>query len=464
MITTLIRSIGLLLKKLLGRGSKRHYYVNFETHQKWPLELSCTGKGYINDIEFNDNILLNRNQVFQMDNAISENLRKQVTTKSKDLRQRRDLLQQAEGSTYSELLNYFIDKSIIPEGWRYAGLYHAGYSLKHQQYILPSWIWTNGTIVQHFASCGKFEAALNLADRLLSLQLDCGGWVVRYDYKDPKAGVTSVIAPNDSAHCSNLGLLTAYRLSGDSKYLLAAEKCANWIMTNGHDQGLILHGYNSKKDSWDTTFNIVDTGFSAGLFCSLYKLTGKQDYLDFAGKFLTRYVDVFYRGKGIFATSIQDNVHYGKGIFARGHAWALEGMIPYYELTNDLSFGKIIDDTVNFLLQHQHNSGGWLYNLRSGPVGMYSGYDNKGIPIIAASLARWRQSQPSKSQEIDNAVRNAVDWCLRHTRKSFPGTGGIFACNFEGAIVHSPNTEVAFVYSNCYLLALMREYGLDNNL
>jgi hypothetical protein len=232
-------------------------------------------------------------------------------------------------------------------------------------------------------------------------------------------------------------------------------------MTEGHENGLIMHDYNNKVKLWNRNHNIVDIGFSAGLFCSLYRVTGNYDYLEFAGKFLQQFIDKFYRGNGVFYTQLSKNRPVGKGIFARGMAWALEGMIPYYELTLDPLIGRIIDETVDFLLSRQHPSGGWRYNLRPGPVGLFSGFDNKGIPVIAASLSRWRKSRSHKSATIDRAVRSSIDWCLKHIKRTRPGIGGIFSSNFEGAVVHSPNTEVAFVYSTCYLYDLINEYNMD---
>lgn len=463
MFSTAIRSLGLVLKKLLGRGNIKYAPINFVQVENWPLRVSCVGKGFVNELECQGDVVINPAQVYPYDNAVSLNLREELVSKF-----RAGVLQDAfpspEFTSYQQILNYFIDQAKIPNHWRNTGLYHAGYSLERQHYVLPSWIWTNGKIVEHLAVSGQTAAALDLAGRLLDLQLPSGGWIVRYDLKDLRAGVTPVIAPNDSAHCADHGLLTAYGINGDARYLAAAKKCANWIMTEGHDDGLINHGYDSLKGRWDNDFNIVDIGFSAGLFCSLYKITGNSNYLDFAGKFLTRYVAAFYRGNGIFATSLKNGCKIGKGVFARGHAWALEGLIPYYELTHDAAIGEVIDDTVIFLLQSQQRGGGWLYNLRSGPAGGFSGYDNKGTPVIAASLSRWKVSRPEMATVINSAVEKSIDWCLKHTKKTAPGIGGIFSCNMEGAVVHSPNTQVAFVYSNCYLLALIREYKLEYEL
>lgn len=458
MFFKLIRYLGIQLKKLKGFRTSKHVPVNLDEVEKWPIKLECKGKGYFNDIEVSSSISLNKNQVFPKDNYLSSNSTLRYKTKKKTLE---PIRVSKPLNKYSHLINNFIEMAKIPSHWRYSGLYYAGFSLENNQYILPSWLWINGKIVHYLIESDQSEKAIVLADRLLSLQLESGGWIVRYDYKNCDTGVCPIIAPNDSAHCSDHGLLSAYKLSGDRKYLVAAEKCATWIMTEGQIDGLIRYGYNLGTKKWDLYQNIIDIGFSSSLFCSLYNITGNKKYLDFAKEFLTKYINIFYRGNGIFHASTWENRPTGKGIFARGIAWALEGMIPYYELTKDHFFGDIIDDTVCFLINHQHYHGGWLYNLRSGPVGWFSGFDNKGTPVIANSLSRWKKSRPDKSKIIDDSVRLSIKWCLEHIKNTTPGLGGIFSSNFEGGIVHSPNTEVAFVYSNCYLYDLINTYEMD---
>lgn len=464
MFFKLIRYLGIQLKKLKGFRTVKHVPVNFDKIVNWPIQLTCKGTGYVNDIEFNETISLNKDQVFPKDNFLSSNLKVKYKEIDSLKPNRNPKPHNYYCYKYDHLLNNFIEMAEIPPNWRYSGLYYAGFSLEKKQYILPSWIWINGKIVHYLAKAGQSEKAIALADRLLSLQLESGGWIVRYDYNNSDTGVCPVIAPNDSAYCSDHGLLSAYRLSGDRKYLSAAEKCAAWIMTEGQVNGLIMYGFNVRSKRWELHKNIVDIGFSSGLFCSLYHITRKQEYLDFAKNFITNFISIFYRGNGIFHSSTLKYIPTGKGIFARGIAWALEGMIPYYEITNDHFVGNIIDETISFLLKHQHHSGGWFYNLRSGPVGWFSGFDNKGTPIIASALSRWKNSRPDKSKVIDASVILSIQWCLDNIKKTTPGVGGIFSSNFEGGIVHSPNNEVAFVYSNCYLYDLITTYEMNVNI
>jgi hypothetical protein len=461
MFFKLIRYLGIQLKRLKGFRTFKHIPVNLDKIEKWPIIIECKGRGYFNEIEVESKMSLEKHQVFPMDNYLTTNL---TLKNKKKILTPEPIFEDKPLYNHSHFIKNFIEMAQIPSGWRYSGLYYAGFSLEKKQYIMPSWLWINGKIVHYLIESDQSEKAIALADRLLSLQLTSGGWIVRYDYKNCDAGVCPVIAPNDSAHCSDHGLLSAYKVSGDRKYLHAAEKCASWIMTEGQDNGLILYGYNLESKKWELNQNIVDIGFSSSLFCSLYYYTENKDYLNFAKKFLTSYIRIFYRGNGIFYSSTWNNRPTGKGIFARGLAWALEGMIPYYELTNDHFIGNIIDDTVCFLIKHQHHQGGWLYNLRPGPVGLFSGFDNKGTPVIANSLSRWKKSRPDKSKIIDDSVRLSIKWCIEHIKHTPPGAGGIFSSNFEGGVVHSPNTEVAFVYSNCYLYDLINTYNMDSTI
>lgn len=459
MIDKLIRKLGIYLKKIKGVHYSDHTPVNFQGVEDWPITLSCQGNGYINDIHFTNQISVYQNEVFPLDNILSANIQfKYKKSKSNHICKSED---DFDNLKFSDLLNRFIESAKISKQWKYGGLYHAGFCLEKKQYILPSWIWINGKIISYLFNTAQTKKAIKLADHLLKLQLKSGGWLVRYDYGKLDNDVSPIIAPNDSAYCSNHGLLSAFKFSGEKKYLSASEKCASWIMSEGHTNNLIMYGYDPINNKWNKSLNIIDIGFSADLFCSLYSITGDNKYISFAKKFLFKFISTFYRGNGIFYTSIINDNTRSKGIFSRGLAWALEGMIPYYELTRDPYIGEIIDSTVNFLLKKQHRLGGWLYNLRSGPVGYFSGFDNKGIPVIANSLYRWKKSKPERSVQIDNAVKASIFWCFKHVRHHKLGVGGIFSNNLEGGVVHSPNTEVAFVYSNCYLYDLIKAYNLD---
>lgn len=356
---------------------------------------------------------------------------------------------------YMEALLAFIRQSQIPEGYRYAGFYHAGFSKKSAMWVLPSWIWTNAALARTFLVCGAEREAVALADLFLQYQRPEGGWIVRFDYRGDR--VSQVMAPNDSSYIADNCLLPVYERTGEPKYLAAAEACARWIMASGME-GLSLPktGYYEDTGEWEASVNIVDVGFTAALFCNLYRLTGNELYRDYAARFVADYVRLFYRGRGRLATSIdiRKGTQNTNGLFARGHAWALEGLIPYYEMTGDAEVRRCISEIVAFLVEEQSRTGGWRYNLARGVTGRFSGYDCKGIPVIAEALLRWNRIEPGP--EVEDAVKRAVEWCRRHSyADGTSGAAGVFSYDFEGSVVYDHYSSTAFTYANAYLIRIL---------
>lgn len=341
----------------------------------------------------------------------------------------------------------FIRKSEIPYQYRNEGLHYAGYILDCESWCLPSWIWTNAAIVRMYCTIGETEKAKVLSDLLISKQESCGGWIVRNDY-DSK-GAVPVLAPNDSAYVANNGCLEVFLKTGEKKYLDAAVRCAEWIIETAREDGMVFVGYDTREGHWQTKHNIVDVGFTAGLFARLFQETKDNRYKDYLKKFVAKYIDLFYipNSKG-FATSLDANDQQLGGMFGRGQAWALEGLIPAYQVLKDNKLKSVIDDTVNTLLCLQDKNGGWAYNL-SRPL---MGIDGKATPIIALSLAKW-----STDQKVVDAVRKALVWTIQHTSPNGESTGGIFSYTTEGAIVHHLYTWTAFVYSSAYAIELKRK-------
>ena len=361
------------------------------------------------------------------------------------------------GVKHDEAINAwskFIEASKIPEGYRNAGLSYAGYILEADSWCLPSWIWTNAAIVRMNCSYGDLVEARRIADILISMQKPEGGWIVRFDYDDQ--GAVPIWAPNDSAYVANNACVEMYLATKEQKYLDAAELCAQWIITTARSDGMVYVGYNMRKDKWQTKHNIVDVGFTAGLFSRLFQITGKKEYKSFLDRFVSKYIELFYiSGKG-FATSLDEKDHIMGGMFGRGQAWALEGLIPYYALTKDKKIDKIINSTVRTLLRNQMKDGGWPYNLTRKLMGV----DCKATAIIGDSLLKWYKLHPDYTDCL-SAAKRALLWCEKHTAISEACAGGIFAYCTEGAIVHNMYTSTAFTYSNAYAIELwemLKEY------
>lgn len=338
-----------------------------------------------------------------------------------------------------ELWKLFISKSVIPNGFKNQKLHFGGYILNSRQWCLPSWIWTNGALVRMYCKIGEIEKGKNIADLLVNMQQECGGWIVRNDY-DSKGSIP-VVAPNDSAYIANNACLEMFLACGDKKYLNSAIKCANWIINTSREDGMVYVGYNLRDQKWIKTNNIVDVGFTAGFFAKLFEITCDNQYLTFLRVFVKKYISLFYLpDKKGFATSLNSCDLPIGGMFGRGQAWALEGLIPAYRVLKDQYIKKVIDETVSTLVKKQHKDGGWSYNL-SRPL---MGVDCKAVPVIALSLLLWGNNT--------ECVKKALSWCEKHTASSGDCKGGIFSYTTEGAIVHNHYTYTAFVYSSAYAL------------
>lgn len=349
-----------------------------------------------------------------------------------------------------ELWEMFINNSIIPKGFRNEDLHYAGFIYEMDEWCLPSWIWTNAALVKMYCCRGDIQRGKTLIDRLLDKQLPCGGWIVRNDYD--ANGAIPVIAPNDSAYIANNALLEMFLLSGESQYLKAAQKCAEWIIVTAREDGLVYIGYDVRRQKWKKDNNIVDIGFTAALFARLYNITREQKYLDFLQKFVERYIELFYiPKKKSFSTALDSTNHQLGGAFTRGQAWALEGLIPAYQVIKSEQLKEIINNTIETLLRKQHRNGGWPYNLQRPLMGQ----DCKAVSIVACSLLAWHKLFPEKMKLVSSAKR-ALDWCRRHTVTEGKAVGGIFSYSVEGAIVHHLYTQTAFAYTSAYAIELKR--------
>lgn len=354
-----------------------------------------------------------------------------------------------------ELWRTFIDSAEIPAGYRNAGLKYAGYVASgRNRWCLPSWIWTNAATVRYLCSADDLTSAEVLGEKLLDQQQDEGGWIVRSDFT--VTDEIPMMAPNDSAYIANNACLSLFEKTRDDRYLMAARRCADWIIATARPDGLVWTGFDKKNGVWLKKHTIVDTGFTAGLFANLYMATDDARYRSFLERFTDRFVELFHDpGSGGFATSIDDNDSKVGGRFARGQAWALEGLIPTFRALGGSQIKDVVKASVNNLLRHQLANGGWAYNLDRP----YFGEDCKGVSVIAKSLMSWHSIDPD--ERLPLATGRALDWCKQHTANSGDARGGIFSFNLEGAVVHNLYTETAFVYSSAYALEALEMLAVN---
>lgn len=341
----------------------------------------------------------------------------------------------------------FIESATIPADYRNSGLLYAGFIKEEGNWCLPSWIWTNAAVVRWYCKSGEIEKAKALGNRIISLQQDCGGWIVRNDYG--KEGVSPQLAPNDSCYIALNCCLKLYEITKDKKYLSSAERCARWVIETAREDGLVWFAFDTRKQEWIKSRNIVDTGFTAGLFANLFDLTGKEEYRTFLTSFVKKYIEVFYKkNEKCFSTAIDGNdIQYG-GAFGRGQGWALEGLIPAYKVLKTEEIRTVIKDTIETLLRFQTDDGGWAYNLFKPLMGE----DCKAVPVIANCFIDWYEIE--KDERLKKAILKALNWCVKHTATDSIAEGGIFSFTIEGAIVHHMYTNTAFTYGSSYALEI----------
>lgn len=342
----------------------------------------------------------------------------------------------------------FIKNSEIPKDFRNGGLHYAGYILDCEEWCLPSWIWTNAALVRMYCRLEMIDEARKITDKLINLQQKCGGWIVRNDYD--AEGAVPVLAPNDSAYVANNACLEMYLATNEKEYLNAAYKCADWIMETAREDGMVYVGYDIKHGHWQTKHNIVDVGFTAGLFARLYECKKEEKHLNYLKKFTKKFIEFFYiPSKNGFATSLDANDKPFGGMFGRGQAWALEGLIPASRVLKDDEVTLVVQSTINNLLKVQEKHGGWAYNI-SRPL---MGVDCKATSVLAYSLMSWYKEH-SEQENLKIAVQKAYEWCEKHTLSNGKGKGGIYSYTTEGAIVHHLYTWTAFVYGSSYAIEL----------
>lgn len=437
------------LKVILGREVLRVNYKFVDAPTDKSL-LSLNDSTRLNDLDFFDAKKLSKSDYYPVENLVDSASCSLFET---SYRQNGGKVVKSDNLSYfdaASLWDFFISNSRIPEGFKNSGFHFAGFIGDGIfQWCLPSWIWTNAAIVRYYLEVGRVVDAESLGQLFLNRQHESGGWVVRYDYTEDQ--VIPVLAPNDSAYIANHCMLKLYEVSGNASYLKSACKCADWIMKSSREDGLVWTGFNLESGKWLKKYTIVDTSFTITLFCTLYNVTRNNLYLDFIKNFANIFIEKFYDYNfGGFTTSIDQKDRKIGGFFARGQAWALEGLIPLYNITKDEEIQRVIELTIITLRSKQLKNGAWPYNLAQPLLGE----DCKGTSVIAKAISDW----DIIAGDFKITVEKAMDWCRRNTSVEGPSKGGIFAFSSEGAIVHNNYTSTAFVYSSVYAYELFKKY------
>ena len=173
--------------------------VNLESD----IEVHNTEKTWFNEVQLPEGrYILKKEQAYPVENIVAEGT---FLTLFESFQKKKN--KHAKGIPFDqaeEKWRGFIDRAVIPQGYKNAGLCYAGYILDCEEWCLPSWIWINAAVIR-LGSQYDISKDKRMADVLMHLQCECGGWIVRSDY-DAK-GMIPVMAPNDSAYLANNGFL-----------------------------------------------------------------------------------------------------------------------------------------------------------------------------------------------------------------------------------------------------------------
>ncbi len=130
-----------------------------------------------------------------------------------------------------------------------------------------------GNILLFEPDNGELKERLKLgAELLMDWQKSDGSWAVAYDRDE-----TEIFKEVKDFRPTFYGLLVAYKLLGDEKYLEAARKGADWFIANGVENGSFLGVCGDAKYVPDFA-----TGQSAQAFLDLYEVIKVDAYLDAA--------------------------------------------------------------------------------------------------------------------------------------------------------------------------------------
>jgi len=190
----------------------------------------------------------------------------------------------------------------------------------------------------------------NGAQKLLEWQLPDGSWQVAYDKETHKPIYTDIRDLRPTFY----GMLVAYKMLGDEKYLKAAQKGADWFVENAVRHGSFLGVCGDFRFA-----NDFATGQSAQALLDMYEVTKEQKYLDAAIAAAKIYAMSIYthpaatrEEKKVNGQTWQDWQLSRIGLsFEHGGAWGSAntagptllsshaGMfVRFYELTNDEFF------------------------------------------------------------------------------------------------------------------------------
>ena len=370
----------------------------------------------------------------------------------------------------------FLCDSVIrmPDTSPFKGSCYCFYDYDNQCYRKPCWLWSDAPAVAALFQAAELapessradryrETALAIARTLLRHQVtdrsdpNFGALVSRYRYyaHSPKS-FDCLLGPNDTSFIVKWALMPSYRATGDETFLQRSKWALDWLIEviNGHDY--VPSQYYADAGRWeDGAF--IDSGFtSEGLreFAEIVP-SHKQDCVESIHTFMQRFVAQFKMENGYYNMNYSPTRGTYAKLFARGHGWALEGLLAAYEATREMSY---LDEAVAIaerLRDNQTPEGAWPFLLGEGApddeTKRDTGICEKGTALLGYLFHRLADA--SGSAEFIPAADRALDWCEHNmVLQAGPGHGGIASRSMGSGIVGNHFLRVATGYANAFYI------------
>lgn len=347
----------------------------------------------------------------------------------------------------------------------FTNFFQTAYDFQDNEYRLQSWVWTSA--IPYYCllkiDSSKYQKILNNLINEIFIKIDnslySGAFEIRWDINSSTNQIDKIIAPNDLSMMVNYILLETYKLNKDHQILSKIMNISDWIIENSvFDEGLIMSGFSTVKNSWDKSWLYVDSGFILTLFSELYKETKDCKYYDFSKNFSDQYIKKFYdlENKYFIKTIYFDTKITNKTFFTRGQAWALEGLISWYAVVKEENIYQIISNLIKTLVKFQNKNGSWNY-IADNPK---SGECAKTTPIIAYQMLRFLKVTREYNENIIKSVNGALKWCRDKLKTNNKDFVGIDSFTIEGNIVGKRYSSSSFTYSIAYYL--LANHSLNN--
>ena len=368
-----------------------------------------------------------------------------------------------------------------PENSPFRGACWTLYDYDGQCPRLVNWLWDNAVVVgamERLIKSGLYpdreniflRFAVEVGEEFLRTQvvdMDSevyGALVARWEYPGhPEHSYDCYLGPNDASFAVKWALLPLYRLTGEERYLRAAQLALDWVKRSIclPDRDYVPLDYDLTDGSWGN-YSIIDTAFVPEGFAEYDELMGTSDYPEHIRFFMDRFIRQYRLQNGFYGQNYTDRDGVDKVLFVRGLGWVMEGLLAAFRGTGDQ---KYLDEAISLArltANEQNEDGSFSYIL--GYEGVPAPEDKKGTGIcekataILAYLFCELYAYDSSQTELLESADRAIIWCEKHmAREAGLGCGGIRAAGIRSGITCMPYLTIATQYANAfYILAKLR--------